>query len=204
MTSDQTRHTAAVVPGAVIEGGPTAWSVSWLPGRLLLRNQAITAMTIAEVAATREFEPGAADPIWLHIDGWAAELGITGPHAVAEASRTPEDHAAMPRVQVILPEPDFSHGINELADSVNFSVGAWRDFGYETPPTPECKPIPPLGERSAEAIKAAHAAIETIDELTRQLCALRSQLVGELRQDEDVRAGRVDAILARLRQERQS
>ena len=40
MNSDQTRHTAAVVPGAVIEGGPTAWSVSWLPGRLLLRNQA--------------------------------------------------------------------------------------------------------------------------------------------------------------------
>ena len=100
--------------------------------------------------------------------------------------------------------PDFSHGINELADSIYYSVGAWHDFGYETPPTPECKLIPPLGERSAEAIKAAHTAIKTIDELTRQLCALRSQLVDEVRQDEDVRAGRVDAMLARLRQERQS
>ena len=99
MTSDQTRHTAAVVPGTVIEGGPTAWSVSWLPGRLLLRSQAITAMTIAEVAATHDFLPvgdelGDVDPIWLHIDGWAAELGISGPHAVAEASLSPEDHAA--------------------------------------------------------------------------------------------------------------
>ena len=99
MTSDQTRHTATVVPGAVIEGGPTAWSVSWLPGRLLLRNQAITAMTIAEVAATHNFAPvgdalGDVDPIWLHIDGWAAELGISGPHAVAEASLSPEDHTA--------------------------------------------------------------------------------------------------------------
>jgi hypothetical protein len=105
---------------------------------------------------------------------------------------------------VLVSAPDFSRGIEELAGLINFRVGGWHDFGYETPPTPECKPIPPLGERSAEAIKAAHAAIETIDELTRQLYALRSQLVGELRQDEDVRAGRVDAMLARPRQERQS
>ena len=100
--------------------------------------------------------------------------------------------------------PDFSHGLEELAGLINFRVGAWHDFGYETPPAPECKSIPPLGERSAEAIKAGHEAIETIDELTRQLYGLRSQLVGELRQDEDVRAERVDAMLARLRQERQS
>ena len=94
MTSDQTRHTAAVVPGVVIEGGPTAWSVSWLPGRLLLRNQAITAMVIAEVVVTHADD--LADnqhKMWLFIDGWAAELGITGPHAVAEASLSPEDRA---------------------------------------------------------------------------------------------------------------
>jgi hypothetical protein len=97
---------------------------------------------------------------------------------------------------------DFSHGIEELAGLINFRVGVWHDLGYETPPTPECKPIPPLGERSAEAIKAGHAAIETIDELTRQLHALRSQLVDELRQDSDVRGVRVDALIARLRQER--
>lgn len=94
-------------------------------------------------------------------------------------------------------DPDFSRSIEELAGLINFQVGAWHDFGYETPPTPECKPIPPLGERSAQAIKAGHEAVGAIDELTRQLYALREQLVGELRQDEDVRADRVDAMLAR-------
>ena len=97
---------------------------------------------------------------------------------------------------------DFSHGIEELARLINFRVGAWHDFGYEKPPAPECKAIPPLGERSAEAIKAGHKAIEAIDELTRQLYALRSQLAGELRQDEDVRAARVDELLRRCREER--
>ena len=98
---------------------------------------------------------------------------------------------------------DDSDGIEELAGLINFRVGAWHDFGYEMPPTPECKPIPPLGERSAEAIKAGHEAIDAIDELTRQLYSLRSQLVGELRQDEDVRAARVDALLEQGRQLRQ-
>jgi hypothetical protein len=99
--------------------------------------------------------------------------------------------------------PDFSQGINELADFINFQVGAWHDFGYAVPPMPECKPIPPLGERSANAIKAGHEAIEAIDQLTRQLYALREQLVGELRQDSDIRAVRIDTMLARRQQEPQ-
>lgn len=102
MTSDQTRHTASVVPGAVIEGGPTAWGVSWLPGRLLLRDQAITAMTLAEVISARADDlADTTNRLWLHVNGWAAELGITGPHAVAEASLSPEDHADMPRVRTL-------------------------------------------------------------------------------------------------------
>jgi hypothetical protein len=95
--------------------------------------------------------------------------------------------------------PDLSYGLEEAAGSISFYVGAWHDFGYETPPAPNCKTIPPLGERSAEAIKGGHAAIEAIDELTRQLHALRQQLVGELRADEDARAVRVDAMLAERR-----
>jgi hypothetical protein len=98
---------------------------------------------------------------------------------------------------------DFSHDIGEVAEHIYFLVGAWRDFGYETPPTPECKPVPPLGERSAQAIKAGHEAVGAIDDLTRQLYVLREQLVGELRQDEDVRADRVDAMLAQRRKEPQ-
>ena len=101
---------------------------------------------------------------------------------------------------------DLSHGIEELAGLIYWHVGVWHDLGYETPPTPDCKPIPPLGERSAEAIRGAHAAIEEIDQLTRRLHALRQQLAGELRQDEDARAARVDAMLAeaRARRERRS
>jgi hypothetical protein len=97
--------------------------------------------------------------------------------------------------------PDLSHGIAELAGLINFQVGAWHDFGYESPPTPDCKAIPPLGERSAKAIEGGHAAIATIDELTRQLDALRSQLITELLIDEDERGRRVDQMLKRLREE---
>jgi len=101
MTSDRTRHTAAMWPVPDYEAPPTLWRVTWLPDRYLTRNQAITAMTIAEVVWTHEFEtPGSKDPIWLHIDGWAAELGITGPHAVAEASLPPEDHAPEPAAEI--------------------------------------------------------------------------------------------------------
>jgi hypothetical protein len=99
---------------------------------------------------------------------------------------------------------DLAGSLEELAGLINFEIAVWHDLGYENPPTPDSATIPPLGERSAEAIKGGHAAIEAIDEMCRQLYALRSQLVGELRQDEDVRAARVDAMLARSRQERQS
>jgi hypothetical protein len=95
--------------------------------------------------------------------------------------------------------PDLSHGLVEMAELINFRVGAWHDFGYETPPAPDCKPIPPLGERSADAIKAGHAAIRDIDDLCRQLYALRAQLITELRRDEDERARRVDQMLAESR-----
>lgn len=98
--------------------------------------------------------------------------------------------------------PDFSHGIEDLAGLIDFLVGAWHDFGYEVPPTPDCKTVPPLGERSAEAVKAGREAIESIDKLVRQLFALREQLGGELRQDSDVGAARVDLMLARRKRER--
>ena len=46
MTSDQTAHTARQAPGR-----PHQWEVSWLPGRVLDRNTAITAMILADIAA---------------------------------------------------------------------------------------------------------------------------------------------------------
>ena len=46
MTSDHTPHTARPAPGH-----QHAWQVSWLPGRLLDRNTAITAMILADTTA---------------------------------------------------------------------------------------------------------------------------------------------------------
>jgi hypothetical protein len=90
---------------------------------------------------------------------------------------------------------ELSAGLQELASLINFRVGAWQDFGYAEPPAPECTAIPPLGERSARAIESGHQAIKDIDELIRDLHALRSQLVTELRADADARNARVDAML---------
>jgi len=92
---------------------------------------------------------------------------------------------------------DLSLGLREHVDLICFDVGGWHDFGYETPPTPDCKTIPPLGERSAKAIGYGHDAVEAIDELMKQLYALRSQLVTELRQNADLNAARADELLAK-------
>jgi hypothetical protein len=47
------------------------------------RNQAITALTLSEVSARRP-KPG--DRIWGHVEGWAAELGLsTGGAAIGMA-----------------------------------------------------------------------------------------------------------------------
>ena len=81
MTSDQTLHTARQSPSG------RGWEVSWLPGQTLDRNTAITAMILADIAA----EPGLHEGhrLWPHIRGWAEELGLTAPDAIARASRPP-------------------------------------------------------------------------------------------------------------------
>jgi hypothetical protein len=89
MTSDHTAHTARQAPGR------NGWEVSWLPGQALDRNTAITAMTLADVAAQDDLHEG--HRLWPHIQGWAAELGLTGPDAITRATQPPgpgHDHAA--------------------------------------------------------------------------------------------------------------
>lgn len=85
---------------------------------------------------------------------------------------------------------DLSYGIEEQAATISGLVAAWHDFGYSDPPSPDCKTIPPLGERSAEAVKACREVIAGIDTLTRRLAALRDQLTSELQQDEEARGHR--------------
>lgn len=81
MTSDQTPHKATAGP---VANGQQFWTVTWLPGRQLTRNEAITAMILAETVAAGLGDH--TDPQWLHIDGWAAELGLHGTDAVGKVS----------------------------------------------------------------------------------------------------------------------
>lgn len=85
---------------------------------------------------------------------------------------------------------DLSTGLEEAAGLITFHVGAWHDFGYEVPPAPECKTVPPLGERSREAVRAGHAALTAIDDLAAQLASLRDQVAAELHADAEVKAAR--------------
>jgi hypothetical protein len=80
MTSDQTAHTARQAPGRQYQ-----WEVSWLPGKVLDRTSAITAMTLADLVG--EGELNKRDRLWPFIEGWAAELGLTGSDAVDRVSR---------------------------------------------------------------------------------------------------------------------
>ncbi len=82
ISSDHTSHTARLAPGH-----ERAWHVSWLPGRLMDRNSAITAMVLADVVATDDVHAG--HRLWPHIEGWADELGLTAPDALAWASQPP-------------------------------------------------------------------------------------------------------------------
>jgi hypothetical protein len=83
MTSDQTAHTARHAPGR------DGWEVSWLPGHILDRNTAITAMTLADTAAEPDLHEG--HRLWPFVQGWAEELGLTAPDAIAQASQPPGD-----------------------------------------------------------------------------------------------------------------
>ena len=81
MTSDVTRQAAEYSPNAAADGGG-AWRVPWLPARLLTQNQAVSAMTIAETVAARAGDDDEFAHWRKHVDGWAAELGVTGPWAI--------------------------------------------------------------------------------------------------------------------------
>ena len=80
MTSDQTGHTARLTSGS-----QHLWEVSWLPGRALDRNNAITAMVLADHARERDLNER--HRLWPFIQSWAAELGLTGSNAVDQVSR---------------------------------------------------------------------------------------------------------------------
>ena len=83
MTSDCTAHSARYTPDR------DGWEVSWLPGQTLDRNAAITAMTLADTAAEPGLHQG--HRLWPFVQGWAEELGLTAPDAIAKTSQPPTD-----------------------------------------------------------------------------------------------------------------
>ena len=84
MTSDTTPHSTC--PDGV------GWAVTWLAGRILTRNQAITAMVLAETVAGGLGDH--TDKRWLFIETWANELGMTG----ADATDKIRSHGIGPEV----------------------------------------------------------------------------------------------------------
>ena len=82
ISSDRTAHTARLVPGAA-----HWWEVSWLPGRSLDRNSAITAMVLADVTGPDGMHRG--HRLWAHVEGWAVELGLTAPDVLTKTSSPP-------------------------------------------------------------------------------------------------------------------
>ena len=84
ITSDTTSHWA-------VREGSGAWLVSWLPERMELdRNQAITAMNLAETVAPLVDADTLHSGNWPpQIDAWATELGLTGPDAVVRTTESP-------------------------------------------------------------------------------------------------------------------
>jgi hypothetical protein len=99
ITSDHTPHTARRATDH-----PRNWEVSWLPGRHLTRNEAITAMALAEVcpAAARG---GNWERMRPHVQGWAAELGLTAEQAITRITALP-DRAAAAESGPVRPDPE--------------------------------------------------------------------------------------------------
>jgi hypothetical protein len=84
ITSDHSPHTARQAPGRQF-----GWEVSWLPGKVLDRDTATTAMILADIAAKGDLHHG--HRLWPVVERWAADLGLTGSDAITQASRSPRD-----------------------------------------------------------------------------------------------------------------
>lgn len=64
------------------------WEVSWLPGQIMDRNTAVTAMTLADAAGHDLHER---HRLWPHIQSWAGELGLSAPKAISMVLQPPCD-----------------------------------------------------------------------------------------------------------------
>ena len=103
ITSDRNPHTARQAPGR-----PHQREGSWLPGQVLDRNTAITAMILAGIAGRGDLREG--HQLWPHLQGRAAELGLTGPDAMHKAGRREAEAEIAPQwsqVTAVVRGPDL-------------------------------------------------------------------------------------------------
>lgn len=94
ITSDITNHRATRT-----EDG---WTVTWLGRRIVSRNQAITAMTVAEYTPRGSSEPGWNESVegrnwWGHLAGWCKELNVKPAFAIAQTWVDPSEDPAIQR-----------------------------------------------------------------------------------------------------------
>ena len=93
ITSDQTGHTARRAANDEHDR-----EVPWQPGRSVNRNSAITAMLLAGLTGPGDTHTG--HKLWIHVEGRAAELGLTAQDVLAQAAgepgRTPAGERALP------------------------------------------------------------------------------------------------------------
>jgi hypothetical protein len=82
MTSDHSAHTARHSPGR------NGWEVSWLPGQILDRNAAITAMVLADTVDSGVYDRD--HRLRPFVEAWASELGLSAPDALSQMSQPPE------------------------------------------------------------------------------------------------------------------
>ena len=80
ISSDRTTHRARLMPGRA-----HLWEASWLPGRRLDRNGAITAMVLADLVGPGDLHTD--DRQWIFAEGWADELGLRASEAIERISQ---------------------------------------------------------------------------------------------------------------------
>ena len=98
-SSDHNTHTARLAAGH-----EHTWHVSWLPGRLMDRNTAITAMVLADTVGSGDLQKG--HRLWPHLEGWAAELGLTADDVIARTAHPPGSIGAEKDAATELADPE--------------------------------------------------------------------------------------------------
>ena len=119
ITSDRSAHTARLASGA-----RHLWEVSWLPGRHLDRNKAITAMTVADT--TVDGKAFLVREQWQHVQDWATELSLSSDQVAFRVAEPPQ-WARHPDKTHELPAPN-PPGVEEPGPSQ--TDPGWRDNGF--------------------------------------------------------------------------